>query len=116
MGDGVMLVFGAPAPDTDHAFHAVCCALLIQKLITHENELRKQRGLFPVQFRVGLNTGHMLAGNMGSRERMEYTVVGETVNLASRITSYNVCYTKLLRSEPRHQRRLKKVLAMEKRY
>lgn len=85
MGDGVMLVFGAPAPDTDHAFHAVCCALLIQKLITHENELRKQRGLFPVQFRVGLNTGHMLAGNMGSRERMEYTVVGETVNLASRL-------------------------------
>lgn len=87
MGDGVMLVFGAPEPDTDHAFHAVCCALLIQKLIARENERREQRGLFPVEFRVGLNTGRMLAGNMGSRERMEYTVVGETVNLASRLCS-----------------------------
>jgi adenylate cyclase len=63
----------------------VCCALLIQKLISHENELREQQGLFPVEFRIGVNTGRMLAGNMGSRERMEYTVVGDTVNLASRL-------------------------------
>lgn len=85
MGDGVMLVFGAPEPDMDHAFHAVCCALLVQKLIAHENERREQQGLFPVEFRIGVNTGRMLAGNMGSRERMEYTVVGDTVNLASRL-------------------------------
>lgn len=85
MGDGVMLVFGAPEPDADHAFHAVCCALLIQKLVAHENELREQQGLFPVEFRIGVNTGRMLAGNMGSSERMEYTVVGDTVNLASRL-------------------------------
>lgn len=87
MGDGVMLVFGAPEPDTDHAFHAVCCALLVQKLIARENQDRERLGLFPVQLRIGLNTGRMLAGNMGSRERMEYTVVGETVNLASRLCS-----------------------------
>lgn len=85
MGDGVMLVFGAPEADTEHAFHAVSCALLIQKLVMQENERREQQGLFPVQFRIGLNTGRMLAGNMGSRERMEYTVVGDTVNLASRL-------------------------------
>ena len=85
MGDGVMLVFGAPEPDADHAFHAVCCALLIQKLVAHENILREQQGLFPVEFRIGVNTGRMLAGNMGSSERMEYTVVGDTVNLASRL-------------------------------
>jgi adenylate cyclase len=85
MGDGVMLVFGAPEPDTDHAYHAISCALLIQKLVAHENALREEQGKFPVQFRIGVNTGNMLAGNMGSRERMEYTVVGDTVNLASRL-------------------------------
>jgi len=85
MGDGVMLVFGAPEPDTDHAFHAITCALLIQELVAHENALREEQGRFPVQFRIGINTGSMLAGNMGSRERMEYTVVGDTVNLASRL-------------------------------
>ena len=85
MGDGVMLVFGAPEADRDHAFHAISCALLIQKLIAHENEQREAEGLYPVQFRIGINTGSMLAGNMGSHERMEYTVVGDTVNLASRL-------------------------------
>jgi adenylate cyclase len=85
MGDGVMLVFGAPETDKDHAFHAISCALLIQKLIAHENKQREAAGLFPVQFRIGINTGSMLAGNMGSHERMEYTVVGDTVNLASRL-------------------------------
>jgi adenylate cyclase len=85
MGDGVMLVFGAPEPDADHAFHAITCALLIQELIAFENALRKEQGKFPVEFRIGVNTGSMLAGNMGSRDRMEYTVVGDTVNLASRL-------------------------------
>jgi adenylate cyclase len=85
MGDGVMLVFGAPEPDTDHAFHAITCALLIQRLVEQENRLRREQDLVPVQFRIGVNTGNMLAGNMGSRNRMEYTVVGDTVNLASRL-------------------------------
>jgi len=85
MGDGVMLVFGAPQPDEEHPFHALCCALLIQRLIEHENRQREQQGLFPVRFRIGVNSGTMLAGNMGTRERMEYTVVGDTVNLASRL-------------------------------
>jgi adenylate cyclase len=85
MGDGVMLVFGAPEPDADHAFHAVSCALLIQKLVARENLQREAQGLAPVRLRIGINTGNMLAGNMGSADRMEYTVVGETVNLASRL-------------------------------
>lgn len=85
MGDGVMLVFGAPEPDQDHAFHAISCALLIQKLIERENLQREEQGLCPVNLRIGINTGTMLAGNMGSSDRMEYTVVGDTVNLASRL-------------------------------
>jgi adenylate cyclase len=85
MGDGVMLVFGAPEDDDDHAFHAVSCALLMQQLVAHENSQREANGQFPVGFRIGINTGSMLAGNMGSHDRMEYTVVGDTVNLASRL-------------------------------
>jgi adenylate cyclase len=84
MGDGVMLVFGAPEPDLDHAFHAVTCALLIHRLVEHENRKRASRNQIPVEFRIGINTGSMLAGNMGSRSRMEYTVVGD-INLASRL-------------------------------
>ena len=87
MGDGVMLVFGAPEPDDDYAFHAVSCALLIQRLIERENLGREEQGLKPVRLRIGINTGSMLAGNMGSSDRMEYTVVGDTVNLASRLCS-----------------------------
>jgi adenylate cyclase len=85
MGDGVMLVFGAPEPDPQHAFHAITCALLIHRLIASENRRRIAQRQFPVEFRIGINTGNMLAGNMGSRNRMEYTVVGDTVNLASRL-------------------------------
>ena len=80
-----MLVFGTPEPDKDHVFNAIVCALLVQKLIAHESKQREQRGEFPVKFKIGMNTGFMLAGNMGSKERMEYTVVGDVVNMASRL-------------------------------
>jgi len=87
LGDGIMLVFGAPQPDENHRFHAISCALLMQQLVDHENAQREQHGLFPIKFKIGINSGLMLAGNMGSRERMEYTVVGDAVNLASRLCS-----------------------------
>ncbi len=85
LGDGVMLVFGAPQPHADHCFSAIACAILIQRLIARENRLREAQGKFPIHFRIGINSGTMLAGNMGSTERMEYTVVGDTVNIASRL-------------------------------
>ncbi|MEN8142660.1 MAG: adenylate/guanylate cyclase domain-containing protein [Thermodesulfobacteriota bacterium] len=87
MGDCVMLLFGAPVEDTEHAFHAALCSLLIRRLVDHENKQRTAKGLFPVNFRIGINAGSMLAGNMGSKNKMEYTVVGDTVNLASRFCS-----------------------------
>lgn len=87
IGDEAMLVFGVPDHDDDHGFHAITCGLTIQHLVENENEQRRQQGELPIQFRFGINSGIMLAGNMGSRERMEYTVVGDSVNLASRLCS-----------------------------
>jgi adenylate cyclase len=87
IGDCAMLVFGVPEPDEDHAYHAVACGVLIQRLVERINVHRGEAGLAPIRFRLGLNTGEMLAGNMGSRDRMQYTVVGDTVNLASRLCS-----------------------------
>ena len=87
MGDCVMLLFGAPEEDKEHAFHAALCGLLIRRLVDHENKQRQAKELPPINFRIGINAGSMLAGNMGSKEKMEYTVVGDTVNLASRFCS-----------------------------
>ncbi len=87
IGDCAMLLFGAPEEDPDHCFHAIDCAITIQKLAKKLNEQRSEEGRVTVQFRIGINTGWMLAGNMGSSERMQYTVVGDSVNLASRLHS-----------------------------
>ena len=87
MGDCAMIVFGVPEEDSEHLFHGLCCAVMIQRLVTRLNEYRDARGLTTVEFRSGMNSGAMLAGNLGSRERMQYTVVGDTVNLASRLSN-----------------------------
>ncbi len=87
MGDCAMIVFGVPEEDSEHLFHGLCCAVMIQRLVTRLNEYRNARGLTTVEFRIGINSGAMLAGNLGSRERMQYTVVGDTVNLASRLSN-----------------------------
>lgn len=88
MGDCAMIVFGITENDQDHRFHAIACATLIQQLVEELNIERTNRGLFPVQFRLGINSGEMLAGNMGCKDRMEFTVVGDAVNLASRLCTF----------------------------
>lgn len=85
IGDSVMVVFGATQQDDEHTFHAVSCALLMQQLAKQLNHRREQQGLFPIELRIGINTGKMVAGLIGSSERMEYTVVGDAVNMASRL-------------------------------
>ncbi|WP_226702516.1 adenylate/guanylate cyclase domain-containing protein [Microbulbifer elongatus] len=87
IGDCAMLVFGVTEDDSDHMFNAVSCAILIQQLAQQLNEQRRADGRPEVHFRIGINSGAMLAGNLGSDERMEYTVVGDAVNLASRLCS-----------------------------
>ncbi len=85
MGDCAMIVFGAPEEDKLHKMHAVYCAVMIQKLVERINVIRRNNDKLAVSFRIGINSGSMLAGNLGSTERMQYTVVGESVNLASRL-------------------------------
>ncbi len=87
MGDCAMIVFGAPEVDKDHKFNAVLCAVMIQRMVDRLNMSRIQQGKEAIHFRIGLNSGEMLAGNMGSDDRMQYTVVGESVNLAARLHS-----------------------------
>lgn len=87
IGDCVMVVFGAPKEDPKHQYNAVACAILMQKLAERLNKRRNKQGQFPISLRIGINSGRMLAGLIGSKERMEYTVVGDAVNLASRLCS-----------------------------
>ncbi len=86
MGDCAMIVFGVPEENEEHSFYALACAWMILELVRQMNQQRQKKGLTPVEFRIGVNSGMMLAGNMGSTERMEYTVVGDAVNLASRLS------------------------------
>ena len=87
MGDCAMVVFGVPEQDSDHSFHTIACAVMIRKLVNKLNSLRLKKGQLPVRFRMGINTGNVVAGNLGSADRMEYTVIGDPVNLASRLSS-----------------------------
>lgn len=85
IGDSAMILFGIPEEDPEHAQQAIRCAWLIQGLVRHINQQRLHRGEDPIKLRIGINSGPVLAGNIGTPDRMEYTVVGDTVNLASRL-------------------------------
>ncbi|MDJ0739259.1 MAG: adenylate/guanylate cyclase domain-containing protein [Gammaproteobacteria bacterium] len=85
IGDAIMIVFGAPRADPHHGLHALTCGMLIQQLTVRVNRIRKPLGLATVRLRVGISSGPMLAGNLGSADRMQYTVVGDTVNVAARL-------------------------------
>lgn len=86
MGDCAMIVFGVPEEYEQHPFNAVACGWMIMQMVEVMNRQRVRNGEAAVEFRIGVNSGTMLAGNMGSAERMEYTVVGDAVNLASRLS------------------------------
>ena len=86
VGDEAMVIFGAPVSNPRHAEDAVRAALEIHKEILKLNRV-KRTGSENIQVGVGINSGEMVAGNLGSPMRMEYTVIGDNVNIASRLTS-----------------------------
>ena len=103
-GDAVMAEFGAPLPVEDHAERAVMAGLNMQKRLVELREDWRSRGLPPLKCRVGINTGPMIVGNMGSEQVFDYTVLGDAVNLASRLEGANKRYnTYLMISESTHR-------------
>lgn len=87
IGDELMAVWGAHVALEDHAYKAVCAALEMQAAIARMNALRRARGLTEISAGVGINTGPLLAGYMGARRAMSYTVIGDNVNIAARLCS-----------------------------
>jgi adenylate cyclase len=85
MGDAIMAFWGAPVADPQHASHALAAALAMQAELARLNPAFKARGWKEIKIGVGLNTGPMNVGDMGSRLRKAYTVMGDAVNLASRV-------------------------------
>jgi adenylate cyclase len=87
LGDAVMAVFGAPLPHPDHSVRAVLTALAMQEGIGGLNEKRVRQGKEGVTIGIGVSAGEAVAGTVGTAERMEYTVIGDSVNLAARLES-----------------------------
>lgn len=85
MGDGLMVFFGDPEPQPDHALRCVRAAIDMQLKVMLMRERWVEEGKFPIQLRIGINTGVVVVGNMGSTRRLSYTALGADVNLAQRL-------------------------------
>lgn len=104
IGDAVMAIFGEPIQDINHSKNAVKCAYEMLKKVEYLREKWLYEGKPKIEIGVGINTGEVFIGNIGTETRMEYTVIGDTVNLASRIESYNKVYkTNLLVSSSTYE-------------
>ena len=101
-----MALFGAPLDDPDHADHAVAAALeMIDALGRAERALEGRGPVAELDIGIGINTGPMIAGNIGSDAIMSYTVIGDAVNLGSRLESLNKQYgTRIIISDATRER------------
>jgi adenylate cyclase len=88
IGDAVMAFFGAPIDQPDHAVRAVSAALKVQEEMAAWNSERAASGEFPVAVRIALNTGEAIVGEIGSERRVDYTVLGNAVNVAARMEEF----------------------------
>ena len=96
IGDELMVLFGAPLSGDDDTLRAVQTAIEMQKRIKELNLERKKRKESPILVGAGINKGLVVSGNIGSRDMMDYTVIGDTVNVASRLcAAAAVSYTHL---------------------
>lgn len=90
IGDALLIIFGAPLELADHAARAAGCAIEMQQAMPQVNAALTRDGLPPIACGIGLNTGVVVVGNIGSEKRMKYSVVGSPVNLTARIESLTI--------------------------
>lgn len=88
IGDSIMAFWGAPEAQPDHATRAARAALAIAQHLAADNARRARKGLTPVRVRIGIHTGRAIAGNIGAPGRINYTLVGDTVNIAQRLEQF----------------------------
>ena len=113
-GDSIMAFFGAPIYFADHATKACQAAIAMINRINELQDEWKRAGAPPFFTRIGINTGKMIVGNMGSRNKFNYTVLGDAVNLASRLEGANKFYkTQIIIGDQTYRRLDKKVVTRE---
>jgi len=88
IGDALMVIYGAPIGSDDDAERALLTAIEMQQKLEELNMVRMTRGQSPIEIGIGLNTGKVISGNIGSKVQMNYTVIGDAVNLSSRLCSF----------------------------
>lgn len=88
LGDGMMVIFGAPEPSETHASDAVAAAVAMQKRMGEVNRWNREHGFETLEMGIGVNTDMVILGNIGSERRTKYGVLGAAVNLTGRIESY----------------------------
>lgn len=92
IGDAIMALFGAPLPGPEDADNAIAVANDMMRVLRRLNQHRRSRGEAAIDIGIGLSTGEVVAGNIGSPKRMDYTVIGDSVNLSSRLEGANKAY------------------------
>ena len=89
MGDGLLAVFGSPTPGPNDATNAVRCARAMESEVREWNETKGRRGPEAIRIAIGIHTGHVILGDIGSAKRLEFAVLGDVVNIASRVEGKN---------------------------
>lgn len=92
IGDAIVAFWGAPLPEENHAELCVRAAIMMQKRLAELRSVWRKQGKMEFSMRIGINTGKMVVGNMGSKDRLDYTIIGDAVNLTGRLEGANKYY------------------------